>query len=473
MYLPFISSNSVHEFKTNRHSFDTHGEVTIPVVMDLRFRYKVCNDSMSFEIGSLFHYNKNTSRQKRFIPLILLGSSVAVNIWQAISYSSTQDLVTKDDVEAVRQLQVRAMDSTMKAFTFIERRIESLYTHIDKSICQAQKQILQLLASEKSARGFDAIVRSLKDEALTTDILPLRDALSLIKSIPEIVSSYYINHPYLLYHFAKVQMNVDEVGPNDYILRGVIILPILTAMDSISMRIIQKKTSSGVRLFGPQYISTRTETDVSACTRTVEFYVCKPFQHRKAVYTEITEPISLFEGVLVINVNVTVGIVDRFDTQGTKSGPYISTQNEIKSVIHDKQVLYVTVAQFMVSHDIMDLSPHYSSSTLAMRNGSEFKDIMATMVAETEELRSFKFSDPKVYGPSAFSIITMILIGLAILYYCNRRKRSRGNRGPYTNAIAPMIVTYSKPDGESEHKATILNEKMHDRMNTMRDALVL
>lgn len=448
---PVLSDDSVYNFNLNKRVFTANGDVTVPIVIDLSVVYSVCNKTViNDELSHMFmsEYSDIRRRNRRFLATILLGASVAMNVWQGVSYSGIENEVRntvntmKDGLISMQKIIMRNVNANIRSFILIKKEMRQLRSDLEDNVCRSTMNLLNLIVDNRINEEFNAIIQSLKDERLGSTILPLKQVHQLVDAIYELRNTVYTRYPYLVYQYGKIQMDVSEVRGN--ILRGVLILPIIHSMDDVLLRVVHHVNDDRQAIiFDPLYVSEKSGKDLRNCISSIEFYLCSNSDYVDPVYKEMKDEMVIKDGIIILNSGVELTAYSSDEGETVLKGPYVGTQNSFRKVIYKGKIIHVSASAFVISRYLTDLDTLGLNAKFSSVNDSMFYDNISEMYENRENIGKVNFGDVMQTTAlnSCFSI-SMILLCVGVYYMC-KWILGKCSNAKSRNTNNPILVTTS------------------------------
>ncbi|CAH0386548.1 unnamed protein product [Bemisia tabaci] len=361
-----IRDSSMMTYKTNRQAYIVETEIVVPLVLDLVQEYVICGKRYkSNTLATLFkNATEPRSRSKRLAPLIPIAMAVGAGLvtaaWAGYSYASINGKIDelreglKQETNYLKQVFAEDQEKNAQAFLAVRREFAQLAAVSRETTCNVQTNFSMLVYEHYFYQEFDDIISSLRNERLTSSIIPPNQMLALVRSLPILQDTIYVESPYMLYFTGKITFNLAEMSGD--ILRGVLILPIIKNRRNIHFTVATREINSRLTVFKPVYITDPGQKSVDQCHHELDTYFCSEADLQPIQMTRLDAPILYADGMVLLNTGTRAEIKDKKnnDTLKTVIGPAICTTEETSTVIYGNRVLYTKTSAFHVKHETVE-----------------------------------------------------------------------------------------------------------------------
>ncbi|CAH0770553.1 unnamed protein product [Bemisia tabaci] len=294
-----IRNSTVISFNSTKQALFKNGVVTIPLVIDLIYTYKVCNEVYhSSVLAGMFRSagtpaqsrNYETkSRQERAFPLLIAGAvatsssvaTLATMLWAKLKYAELNGEIEKlrqdlgKRTSYLEKLTIENKEANIKNYIAIRRDLRQITTLVSENLCKVQNYTRIILLESQMLNEFDETMAALRTKTLSAKLLPPSQLHAFIDNSPPLHNTLYTQAPYLLYLLAEVSFDLEEIKMSDgSILRGVISVPLIVRNEKINTEIAAKRYGDTIKVFRPVQVAQKSLRSVEHCDEQPDFFVC-------------------------------------------------------------------------------------------------------------------------------------------------------------------------------------------------------
>ncbi|CAH0767801.1 unnamed protein product [Bemisia tabaci] len=436
-----IKNSTVISFNSTKQALFKNGVVTIPLVIDLIYPYKVCNEVYHSSVLAGMFRSAGTpppsrnyeakSRQKRALPLLITGAvatsssvaTLATMLWAKLKYAELNGEIEKLRQDLGRRtsylekLTVENKEANIKNYIAIRRDLKQITTLMSENLCKLENYTRIILLESQMLNEFDEIMAALRTKTLSAKLLPPSQLHAFIENSPPLHNTLYTQAPYLLYLLAEVSFDLEEIKMSDgSILRGVITVPLIVRNEKVTTEIAAKRYDDTIKVFRPVQVAQESLRSVEHCDEQPDFFVCTEADLTDVLFKEVTDKMIFDKGIVVVTQNNTA-MVNK-EENGAKTqilGPAICSQENAHSVTFENKLIFTHSNMFHVKHIEYELHQVPYDVTLQL-NDDELKELKEKLETLADN------SEPQKLAHYTVTIILAITTTLALAYICKKQR---------------------------------------------------